>query len=62
MTPRSERDNQLRCDEHRSDQQMGRIVDHRGSPALEHQVTNGQQCSAGDHQVAVGDHIPAVVR
>ena len=40
IAPKTQRDKQLRHDKHWSEQQVGRIVDQRRLPLLEHAVSN----------------------
>ena len=50
IAPKAKRDKQLRHDKHRSEQQVGRIVDQRRLPPLEHAVPNNLRCDADDNQ------------
>ena len=50
IAPKAQRDKQLRHDKHWSEQQVGRIVDQRRLPPLEHAVSNNLRCDADDNQ------------
>jgi hypothetical protein len=50
IAPKAERDKQLCHDKHWSEQKMGRIVDKRRLPPLEHAVPNYLRCDANNNQ------------
>src|SRR6185503_16351966 len=50
IAPKAQRNKQLRHDKHWSEQQVGRIVDQRRLPPLEHAVSNNLRCDANGNQ------------